>query len=171
MHTAASHDVDYRLILFNHYPLESAQSVPLNESGRVMKIVMAAKFYHSIHSGWPILQIRRRINNSLVVVDMAMSEPKSLGYLNVFEYDMSTDIQAGDILRIRGSPVTESRYLLAYLNHNGVYKPLLHISVSNLSREVTSDTTLAIGNGTTIPQATIMYLQSVLQLRTKLMSF
>ena len=133
---------------FNQYPLESAQSVPLNESGRVMKIVMAAKFYHSIHSGWPILQIRRRINNSLVVVDMAMSEPRPSGYLNVFEYDMSTDVQAGDIVRIRGSPVTESRYLLAYLNHNGIYKPLLHISMSNLSgtSEATSSTTLAIGN-------------------------
>ena len=125
--------------------------MPLNESEQVIKIAIAAKFYRSVHSGWPILQIRRRVNNSLVVVDMAMSEPRPPGYLNV-QYDISTDVQVGDIVRIRGSPVMESRYLLAYLNHNGIYKPLLHISVSNLSSEATSDTTLAIGkisNGTT----------------------
>ena len=60
----------YSSFQFNQYPLESSQSVPLNESGHVMKIAsaMAAKFYHSVYSGWPILQIRRRVNNSLVVV-------------------------------------------------------------------------------------------------------
>ena len=109
-----------------------------------------------------------------------MSEPRQSGYLNVFEYDMSTDIQVGDIIvQIRGSPVMESRYLLVYLNHNGISKPLLHISVSNRNStsEATTNTTLAKGevsNGTINDYTTgddYVPIQSALLLRTKLTSF
>ena len=102
-------------------------SMPLNVSGQLTKFVIAAKFNHSAHSGWPILQIRRTVGNDSNVTTMTTVEPTPTGYLNVFEYNLSFNIHLGDQVRILNlqPSTTGSRYSLAYLGNPP--KPLVHI--------------------------------------------
>ena len=134
---------------------DTNQSMPLNKSGHLEKIVIAAKLNHDIVSGWPILQIMRKVSkNSTSTVDMTMSEPRPTGYLNVYEYDTSMNIEVGDMVHIQWPAevvrVSESRYLLAYLTQlqGGTRKPLIYINVSSLSQNQT--TTVTIPDATTI---------------------
>ena len=111
-----------------------SESIPLNDSGSLIKFIIAAKFNHNDPSGWPILQIRRRGN----VTAMTQLEPRPTGYLNVFEFEpLSADIQPGDVVCIKSSG---PRYLLAYQREPSS-KPLVYINVSNDSTVVTSPPT------------------------------
>ena len=117
---------------------DTNQSMPLNKSGHLEKFVIAAKLNHDIASGWPILQIMRKVGkNSTSAVDMTMSEPRPTGYLNVYEYDTSMNVEVGDVVHIQWPAevvrTSESRYLLAYLIQGGTRKPLIYINVSSLS--------------------------------------
>ena len=102
-----------------HFPQQPvpALSMPLNVSGQLMKVVIAAKFNHSASSGWPLLQVRRRVGNDSNVTIMTTVEPTSTGYLNEFEYKLSANIHLGGQVHIRNSlPLMEgSRLSLAYL--------------------------------------------------------
>lgn len=116
----------------------ASQSMPLTESGNLIKFTIAAKFNHDETSGWPVLQIRRGTSSNDFNMTMMM-DPKPTGYLNIFEYQLSANIQPGDRIQIlREYPATEyeSRYLLAYLGHPP--KPLVHIDVSNDNQAVTT---------------------------------
>ena len=123
------------------------QCIQLNESGNMIKISIAAKFNHSEHSGWPILQIRRgRLTNNMAII-IASLKPRPTGYLNVFEYETySVDIQPGDELCIFNfqSVMPTKRYLLAYLNHssNSVLKPMVYANVSVDNEVVSTPTTI-----------------------------
>ena len=86
----------------------------------LMSVTIAAKFNHTVPYGWPSLQVRRPSNNgSYVSVYVTESEPRSTGYLNVFEYDLSDDefeLRPGEQIRlswiIRSS--NPARYSLGY---------------------------------------------------------
>ena len=107
------------------FPLNNTQSVPINESGLLVKFFIAAKFDHAIPSGWPVLQIRRRVytNNFSYLVYNTATEPRHIGYLNVFEYDvknMTFDVQRGDVIQVFWPRDTniERHYSLAYSRNN-----------------------------------------------------
>ena len=118
-------------------------SMPLTGSGRLVRFIIAAKHDHSIPSGWPTLQVRRRVgNNSHKVVAMTTLEPRQTGYLNVFEYNLSAEVQSGDVVCVLNhtpEPVTESsgqRYLLAYVRETS--KPMVSIEVSDNNQSITT---------------------------------
>ena len=103
-----------------HFRQHTLLSMPLAESGHLVRFIIAAKYNHSIPSGWPALQIRRRVSNdSHAVVAMTTLEPRRTGYLIVFEYNLSAEVRSGDVVCIHipelvaGS--SEKRYLLAYV--------------------------------------------------------
>ena len=101
--------------------------VPLNESGNVLKFLIAAKYNYSAscsslpqnftcsaHPLWPTITITRTVFSV-----STRAEPRPSGYLNVFEYDLKgINVQVGDVVHIQlprpPSPET-SKYLLAYL--------------------------------------------------------
>ena len=97
----------------------------INEMGLLEKFFIAAKFDHTIPSGWPLIQIRRRIHvNDFSYFSQVLSttmEPRPTGYLNVFEYDvqnMAFDIQNDDLIRVfwpTDTNILRRRYSLAYL--------------------------------------------------------
>ena len=112
---------------FFNFTLNDAQSMPISESGLLVKFFIAAKFNHTISSGWPLLQIRRiqiKMNGSsdslyFSQVFSTTMEPIPTGYLNVFEYDvqnMSFNIQQDDIIQVFWPEDTKvsRRYSLAY---------------------------------------------------------
>ena len=95
------------------------QIMPITEAGSHIKLVIAAKFNYSAPSGWPVLQILRRIHTSLnlTVIVMTQLELRPTGYLNVFEYHLSVDVQSGDLVRILQDNIVAEhgqRYILAY---------------------------------------------------------
>ena len=115
--------------------LSNIQSMPTNESGLLEKFFIAAKFDHTIPSGWPLLQIRRRIHtsNSLNLVFSTSMEPRPTGYLNVFEYNvqnMTFDVQHNDIIRVFWPPNMNilRRYSLAYFGNRS--NMMLSIKIS-----------------------------------------
>ena len=99
------------------------QTMAISESGLLVKFFIAAQFDHTIPSGWPLLQIKRRIHTNdssyLSRVFSTTMEPRPTGYLNVFEYDvqnMQFDIQYNDIIQVYWQTDTDvlRRYSLAY---------------------------------------------------------
>ena len=114
-----------------------AMSMPFKQSGLFRKIIIAALFNATASAGWPRLQVtvRRASNETPYVVAFSthiMKEPKPTGYLNVYEYDVSTQkfiIQTGDILNISwyGSPLqqnqTQDRFSLAYYRNATIRYP------------------------------------------------
>ena len=89
----------------------------LSFSGRHhINFVIAAKFNRSTSSGWPVLQIKRRVpNDSFNTIVMTQLEPRPTGYLNVFEYKLlSDDVQQGDVVHIVPQSYGQQRYLLGY---------------------------------------------------------
>ena len=109
---------------FNFSRVANVQSMPISESGSLVKFFVATKFDHTIPSGWPVLQIRRRIHTIISssyfrVVFSTTMEPRPTGYLNVFEYDvqnMAFNVQHNDSIRVfwpRNTNVLR-RYSLAY---------------------------------------------------------
>ena len=83
------------------------QTMAINKSGLLVKFFIAAQFDHTIPSGWPLLQIRRRIHTNdtsyFSQVFSTTMEPRPTGYLNVFEYDvqnMQFDVQYNDSIQI-----------------------------------------------------------------------
>ena len=110
--------------------LMTTQSRPLNETGCHIKFAIAAKFNHSAPSGWPVLQIRRRVgDNTFNTLVMTELEPRPTGYLNVFEYELlSGDVQSGDVVCIRAQSYYGQRYLLAY--QTNLFQPQVYVNVS-----------------------------------------
>ena len=126
---------------FRQDPHRILQSMPLTESGHLVRFIIAAKFNHSVPSGWPTLQIKRRVNNgSHEAVATTTMEPRPTGYLNVFEYKMSAEIQPGDIVHVdipeQDTESSRQRYLLAYVGETS--KPMVSIEVSNHSQSITT---------------------------------
>ena len=105
----------------------------LSFSGRHhIKLVIAAKFNHSTSSGWPVLQIIKRVRNDSFnnITVMTELEPRPTGYLNVFEYEsLSADVQQGDVVRIVPQSYGQQRYLLVY--QTTPFQPQVYITRSN----------------------------------------
>ena len=114
--------------------LMTTQSMPLNETGRHIKFVIAAKFNHDAPSGWPVLQIRKTVssdNVTTLVMTRLDLEPRPTGYLNVFEYDLlPADVQPGDVVRIQPQSYEQQRYLLAYQTLSNPLQPQVYINMS-----------------------------------------
>ena len=130
------------------------QSVPINESGLLVKFFIVARFDHTpgIPSGWPVLQIRRRIHTNdssyLREVLNTTMEPRPTGYLNVFEYDvqnMTFNVQHNDIIRVFWPPIMNAlrHYSLAYFG-----------DASNvmLSIEIDQPAATTLDNSTSTPE-------------------
>jgi hypothetical protein len=133
---------------FNFTPA-TTQSMPIKESGLLVKFFIAAKFNHTISSGWPIIQIRRRThtNNFSQVFSTAM-EPRPTGYLNVFEYDvqkMEFDIQHNDLIRVFWPQDTNilQRFSLAYFRARDSSNVMLSIEVQHHTENTSSITVIA----------------------------
>ena len=129
-------------------------SMPINESGLLVRLLIAAKFDHTISSGWPVLQIRRTLNgdsSSHLTPLSTMKEPRPTGYLNVFEYvkqAMAFEVQHGDIVRVFWPPDTnpnERRYSLAYFR--GSSNVMVSIEVRHQTVTTSQDSSVS----TTIP--------------------
>ena len=150
---APMNDSIHRSLCFKqHTPL----SMPLTKSGHLVRFIIAAKYNHSVPSGWPTIQIRRSVADSYSrEVATTTQEPRPTGYLNVFEYKVSSEIQSGDVVHIHISePATESsekRYLLAYDIVGDTSKPMVSIEVSNHNNKnkspasATSTTAIVVG--------------------------
>ena len=139
----------------------TTQSMPLKESRLLVRFLIAAKFYHTISSGWPVLQIRRTLNgdsSSLLTPISTKKEPRPTGYLNVFEYDMQAvrfEIQCGDSLRVYWPPEATpngSRYSLAYLRESSEVMVSIEVQHHNQTLTTCYDSSVS----TTIPPITIM---------------
>ena len=119
----------------------TTQSMQINESGLLMRFLIAAKFNHTISSGWPVLQIRRRKvlndNSSYEEQIATTQEPTPTGYLNVFEYDMQAmafKVKHDDIIRVYWPPdatPNRSRYSLAYFRDSSNVMVLIEIQHHN----------------------------------------
>jgi hypothetical protein len=130
-----------------NFGVTTTQSMPINESGLLVKFFIAAKFDHTISSGWPHLQIRRRIHTSdssyLRRVFITTMEPRPTGYLNVFEYDvqnMTFNVQSDDIIRVfwpSNTNVLRRRYSLAYFRDNS--NVMLSIEISQPASTTVDD--------------------------------
>ena len=82
-----------RSFIFTEIPhLET--SMPLNQSGPLRKMIMAAYFQVTASVGWPELQIIRRASNgtSFVAYTISTTEPKPTRYLNLYEYNLAETI-------------------------------------------------------------------------------
>ena len=114
--------------------LMTTQSMPLNETGRHIKFVIAAKFNHSAPSGWPVLQIRRSVsidNVTTLVMTRLDLEPRPTGCLNVFEYELlPAEVQPRDVVHIRLQSQGQQRYLLAYQTLSNPFQPQVYVNVS-----------------------------------------
>ena len=113
------------------------QSMPINKSGLLEKFFIAAKFDHTIPSGWPLIQIGRRIHiNDSSYFSQVLSttmEPRPTGYLNVFEYDlqnMAFDVQNDDLIQVFWLIDTNvsRRYSLAYFGDSSNVMLLIEIN-------------------------------------------
>ena len=139
-----------------NFTLNNAQSMPISESGLLVKFFIAAKFNHTISSGWPLLQIRRiqtkvnEMNGSsdssyFSQVFSTTMEPIPTGYLNVFEYDvqnMSFNIQQDDIIRVFWPEDTikvSRRYSLAYFRDSSNVMLSIEINKNESSKPLDND--------------------------------
>ena len=122
---------------------QSATSMPLTQSGPLKKLIIAAEFDVTASAGWPELQIiRNAANHTCVVFTTNTTEPKPTGYLNVYEYDISSDtveINVGDVLNISwrtnsGRP-DRNRLSLAYYNGTSSKIPMVSIVVGDCDSE------------------------------------
>ena len=125
---------------------QPATSMPLTQSGKLKKLIIAGEFDVTVSAGWPELQIIR--NATDVVFTTSTAEPKPTGYLNVYEYDISTDkfeIKAGDVLNISWHMHFDVEYLnwnrfsLAYYNtgtSSDSYIPMVSLVVGDCDPEV-----------------------------------
>ena len=111
-----------------------AMSMPFTQQGLFRKIIIAAMFNPNASVGWPSLRVIRRASNGTPYVPFSthMEEPKPTGYLNVYEYDVSTQkfiIKTEDVLNISwyGSPLqqnqTQDRFSLAYYSNATIPYP------------------------------------------------
>ena len=124
----------------------TTQSMQINESGLLMRFLIAAKFNHTISSGWPVLQIRRRKvlndNSSYEEQIATTQEPTPTGYLNVFEYDMQAmafKVKHDDIIRVYWPPdatPNRSRYSLAYFRDSS--NVMVSIEIQQHNQTVTT---------------------------------
>ena len=139
----------------------TTQSMQINKSGLLVRVLIAAKFDHTISSGWPVLQIRRALNgdNSSHLTPINTSkEPRPTGYLNVFEYDMQAvrfEVQCDDSLRVYWPPKATPdgrRYSLAYLRESSEVMVSIEVQHQNQTLTTCHDSSVS----TTIPPITIM---------------
>ena len=140
---------DYRSL---HFPgiISSSTNLQFTQSGRLRRIVIAAKFNATAHVGWPKLQIMR-INVERDAYDIVASttnttEPRPTGYLNVYEYELnnSVTVEIDDMLAIsccgNVSQRDQIRYSLAYYNSSGSRVPMVSITVGTETDRQTSNT-------------------------------
>ena len=128
----------------------SIQSMPISESGSLVKFFIAAKFDHTIPSGWPVLQIRRRIHtissSYFHVVFSTTMEPRPTGHPNVFEYDvqnMAFNVQHNDSIRVFWPRNSNNlrRYSLAYFMIRDRSNVMLSIEIGQTVPTTLDDST------------------------------
>ena len=133
------------------------QTMAINNSGLLVKFFIAAKFDYTIPSGWPLLQIKRRIHTNdssyLSQIFSTTMEPRPTGYLNVFEYDvqnMAFDVQHNDTIQVFWPPIMNAsrRYSLAYFGDGS--NVMLSIEIDQ-----PASTTLDDSTSTPEPQTTM----------------
>ena len=125
-------------------------SMPVNKSGPLNKIIIAARFDVTMPIGWPEVQIMRRRDNgmSYIAFTTNTTEPKPTGYLNLYEYDLSEAarfiIKSQDMLNITWhGDLSQDRFLLAYYNcYNGAPFNNMVPMVSIVVGDYDSDTDL-----------------------------
>ena len=115
-------------------------SLALDQTGPLRKLIFAAHFDVTMQSGWPQMEIIRNIStgSSHAVFATAEMEPKPTGYLNVYEYNITPnlDIQSGDILNISWyGDESDVRFLLAYYYDMLCNIPLVSIVVGECDPE------------------------------------
>ena len=150
---------DSRISNSFNFRLTTIQSMPINEAGLLAKFFIAAKFNHTIPSGWPVLKIRRRVHASgLMEVFSTTMEPRPTGHLNVFEYDvrnMAFDFHHGDLIRVfwpGDTNVISRRYSLAYFRDTS--NVMLSIEIGQ-----TASTTPDDSISTSEPQTTMSVIE------------
>ena len=152
---------------------KTTRSVPINESGLLVKFFIAAKFDGTIPSGWPVLQIRRRFhanNSSILVFSTAAMEPRPTGYLNVFEYDVQNDVQHDDVIQVFWPRDTNvlSRYSLAYFRDSSNVMLSIKINGSTSTPVPEPQTTMCVTEFTTqkvaISEVTAVMMSSIIDI-------
>ena len=110
-------------------------SMPLTQSGPLKRLIIAAEFDVTVSSGWPELQIIRNLTD--IVFSTNTSKPKPMGYLNVYEYNLSAvnfQVEPRDVLNIswydarEQSQQVRNRFSLAYYN-NGTSPSIPMVSI------------------------------------------
>ena len=140
---------------YTYHTPQPATSMPLTQCRTLKKLIIAAQFDVTVSVGWPELQIIR--NTTDVVFTTDNTEPKPSGYLNIYEYDVSTDmfeVKAGDMLNIiswhtNAVDPNQNRFSLAYYNNNtgtssDSYIPMVSLEVVGDCDPVVDLTTLNI---------------------------
>lgn len=140
-----------RSFIFTEIP-HLDMSMPLNQSGPLRKMIMAAFFYVTASVGWPELQIIRRASNgtSYIAFTTNTIEPKPTRYLNLYEYDLAETrfyVRPGDVLnlswqgdadwtRFRFGDIDRVRFNLAYYrNGTSPEIPMVSIVVGDCDSE------------------------------------
>ena len=160
---------DNRIYNSFYFRWTNIQTMAINESGLLEKFFIAAKFNRTIPSGWPVLQIRRRIHTNdssyFSQVFSTTMEPRSTGYLNVFEYDvqnMQFDVQYNDSIRVfwpEDTEVSRRRYSLAYFRDSSNVMLSIEIDKNKSTTLDDSISTLITGESDTHIITTIISAQ------------
>ena len=138
-------DTIFRSLRFTQNNVQSMR-MPLSVSGSLIKFIIAAKLNHSDPSGWPILQVIKRVSGGSNVTAMTQLEPRPTGYLNVFECGpLPANIQPG-VIAVSIVSTGQSRYFLAYLVESSSARVslLVYVNVSNDNTVVTPPTTIKV---------------------------
>ena len=135
----------------------------LTEPAYLERVVIAAKFNHTVPFGWPALQIRRRDENgSYISVYITREEPQPTGYLNVYEYDLSDnefEFYPGEQIRISWLPSNTAsnpaRYSLAY--HRGIVMAVGLIDHTTSTTSEINSVSSSSNTVTSVEHATTMF--------------
>ena len=134
-----------------HFPgiISDSTNLQLTQSGCLRRIVIAAKFNATAHVGWPEIQIlimgNSRVHGSGtndIAVCRTNKEPRSTGYLNIYEYELNSSVavQIGDEVAISWhgniSQPDQIRYSLAYYVSSGSRVPMVSIVVGDCVPEM-----------------------------------
>ena len=117
--------------------LHPEMSMSFTQSGPLRKMVIAARFNVQVPIGWPELQIVRMANDgtSDIAFTSNTTEPKPTGYLNLYEYDLTTTnitIQVGDTLNIAwhgNNNIQNPRFSLAYYYNRNIPPAIPMVSI------------------------------------------
>ena len=131
-----------------HFPgiiISDSTNLQVIQSGRLRRIIIAAKFNATAHVGWPKLQIMRinlERNIYIVASTTNTTEPRPTGYLNVYEYVLNNNVtvNVNDMLAISWhgdvNQPDQIRYSLAYYTDtSGSRVPMVSIVVGDCDLE------------------------------------